>query len=473
MLLVTTLFLACPPLDGSGGTEDVRVDHARGDAESTSPRTCVNENGVVYTTWQDDRDGNDHVWFNKSADAGVTFLAGDELLSNGKGDARNPVIACSGDYVYVAWEDTRDGELEYENIYLQWSDDGGRSWQDDDIQLDGDPDGDFMSKAPAIAAAGDNVWVAWSDQVNGAYDIFVQRSQDNGERWLDAPVRVDTDEAGAAYSSSPVIVGDEEDHVVVAWEDRRDGNSDIYVNFSIDNGESFSSSDRRLDEGDEAGATNSFEPQIAMDGENVYVAWHDERFGENKDVFLNLSRSYGDGWKDSVIRMETDAEGIADSQNPSIVARDGGVWVAFQDNRASGYDIFLQYSADAGVAWLEEEYRMDSDGNGQAQSFEPHVTVSGDTWLVAWQDRRNDSGDVGFNDLFYNYTVDAGSTWQAGDLRINSNETGTAYAIDHGVAVFEERIITVWADGRAGSSDIWAASRPLGINSVYVAPDED
>lgn len=472
MLLLTTHLLACAPGSDSTGTEDVRVDHGKADTESLAPRSCVSSDGTVYVTWHDAREKKDQVWFNKSGDAGVTFLSGDELLSQGEGHARNPAIACDGERVYVAWEDTRDGELEYENIYLQWSDDGGRSWQKDDIPLDNDPDGSSMSKGPSIAAAGDNVWVAWFDQVNGAYDILVQRSKNGGEDWLDEPVRVDTDTAGAAYSAWPTIVGDKDDHVVVAWEDRRDGNSDIYANYSNDNGESFSSEDRRLDVGDDAGSANSFEPRVAMSGENVYVAWHDERYGDRADILLNLSRSYGEGWKDETLRMETDAEGIADSRNPDVFARGDEVWVAFQDNRATGYDIFLQYSADAGREWLEAELRMDTDDNGQAQSTDPRISVSGDVWLVAWADYRNDGAEVGFNDLFYNYTPDAGGTWQPGDIRINSTEVGSAYAVDHEVTVFEDRIITTWADGRSGSSDIYAASRPLGITSLYVAPEE-
>lgn len=468
--------VACTPAAEVLGTADVRVDHTgtekSDNTEALIPRTCMNDDGNVFVVWQDDRDGTDGIWFNMSADGGLTFLGTDTRISHGEIGAYAPAIACSGDRVYIAWEDKRDGELGYENIYVQWSDDAGRSWQDDDLAIDNDIEGTAMSKGPHIAAAGDNAWVTWFDQINGAYDIFVNRTQNGGKDWLDAPVRVDADEPGSAYSASPQIVGNDDGNVVVVWEERRDGKSDIYVNASIDNGESFSNEEQRLDEGDDPGSADSFSPKIAMAGENVYVVWHDERFGDNSDIMCNRSQSSGQTWKGEAFRIEADAEGIADSRNPYVYAEDNTVWVAYQDDRAVGYDIYLQWSSDAGDTWTETETRMDTDDNGQAQSYEPMIAINGKTWLVGWQDYRNDGEAVGFNDLYYNYSVDEGSTWQAADIRINSNEPGTAFAVDAAINLFGDQVVTVWADGRFGVSDVFGANRDIGIASEWVAPEE-
>ncbi|GDX78663.1 hypothetical protein LBMAG42_04740 [Deltaproteobacteria bacterium] len=473
MVTLLIALLGCTPEVTTEATEDVRVDHAKKDVESTLPRTCMNEEGRLFVVWQDERDKYQAVWFNMSSDGGKTFLGSDTLLSHGKGDAANPVIACAGDFVYVAWEDKRDGELGYSNIYLQYSTDAGRHWQDDDLALDADPEGDFISQGPSIAAAGDSAWVAWADDVNGAYDIYLNRTGTGGDKWLDEPLRIDGDDAGSAYSANPRVEGDNSGHVVIAWEDRRNGNSDIYVNASTDGGKSFPDDDRRLDGGDEAGSANSFSPTIAMSGENVYVVWQDERYGDNADILLNYSHSAGDGWKDEALRVESDAEGIADSRNADVAADGDKVWVAFQDDRTGGgYDVFLRWSEDGGKSWASEvETRMETDDNGAAQSYYPKIAINGDLWGVAWLDYRDDLEGIGFNDLYYQYTVNAGADWQTSDVRINSTSPATSYAVDHSFYLLDDAAVTVWADGRGGSSDVFAASRALGVQSVFVAAE--
>ena len=475
--MILGLFFAvtgCSTEAGTEATQDVRVDHAKADVESTLPRSCANADGKLFVVWQDQRDKHQQIWFNMSADGGQTFLDHDTFLSKGKVEAANPVIACAGDYVYVAWEDKRDGELGYQNIYVNWSQDAGRTWQEEDLALDADPDGDYISIAPSIAAAGDSAWVVWSDQTDGAYDIFLNRTGTGGDKWLDTPLRVDADEAGSAYSGNPRVAGDNDGHVVVTWEDTRDGLSDIYVNSSTDGGKSFASTDRRVDGGDDAGSHNSFSPRIALSGENVYIVWYDERFGENSDILMNYSHSSGDGWKDEAFRVESDAEGIADSRNPDVAAQGDKVAVAFQDNRSGGgYDIFLRWSEDAGKTWVgDTEERMDTDSNGEAQSYNPRISLWKDTWAVAWEDYRDDIGNVGFNDLYYNYSMNAGGDWQTSDVRINSTAPGASYAVETSFFVYDDRVMTVWADGRLGSSDIFSAGRKLGEQSVYVAPED-
>ncbi|MFZ5476395.1 MAG: hypothetical protein ACOZNI_06420, partial [Myxococcota bacterium] len=155
------------------GPSDVRVDHvpSDSDAESTEPRSCVTADGRVYVAWQDDRDGTSAVWFNTSDDAGLTWRDKDRQLNSGDAPAFAPAIGCDGDRVHVAWEDARDGELAYHNVYVASSDDGGLTWSSD-VALDADPEGDAMSVGPAVVAVGEAAWVAWFDARDGAYDVY-------------------------------------------------------------------------------------------------------------------------------------------------------------------------------------------------------------------------------------------------------------------------------------------------------------
>lgn len=475
MLYTAMLFGALVACKGGGEDTgalggDTLVSDTEG-VEATSPRVCTDGQYHLHVVWQDDRDGRYGVYYNRSGDAGASWMTGDVRLDDGEiGDAVNPVIACSGDTVHVVWEDSRDGELENGNIYYARSTDNGSAWSAN-VALDADPDGEAMSRSPAIAAAGDGVYVSWFDARNGAYDIYVNGSSDGGATWLTDPSRADTDDAGDAWSGSSVIAADEDGTVIVAWEDLRDDFSKIYVNRSTDHGATFAPADTQLSTTD---AVDSFAPRLLLSEGHAYVAWHDQVEVEARDVYLSHSSNSGEGWPSEPTRMESNQPGFFDAYYPSIAANGARLHVAWQDNRSNGYDIYYRRSEDGGVTWQEEEVRLDMDGPGEAQSVDVKLDVYADDMVVAvWRDLRNDDEGVGFNDLFYNFSEDGGGTWNNADLRINGNEPGSSYAVDPWFLRNNTDLLFVWADGRFGSSDIFFTSLRLGEESTWTPPEDD
>lgn len=442
------------------------------DIDSTAPRTCTPGDGRVYVVWQDerqdddpgDKDPHNAIFFNSSSDAGLTWLPSVIQINNSESHATNPSIACEGDNVYIAWEDTRDGELAYHNVYMDVSDNGGRDFLSDDIRLDADPDGTAMSLGPQVVASEDFVYVAWFDQRNGAYDIYLQASEDRGERWFDEPRRVDSDEIGAAYSANPRLAADGE-RVVVAWEDRRDGISDIYAARSDNGGGSFDD-DQRLDGGD----GNSYLPKISMYEDEVAVVWHDERDGE-PDIYMSYSDNTGGDWSRDPVRVDTDGEGVASSLNPVVAMTENGMAVAWQDARLGGNDILVRITEDGGEEWTDE-VRMDTDAGGESQSLDPVLLWEDDRIVVGWKDYRYDGRGEGSNDLLYNFSEDNGGTWNRSDVRLNSSQEGITYALDLNLMLHEKDLMSVWIDGRSGASRVYFASYALGDGSVFVAAEE-
>ena len=455
---------------------DTRVDHAGtadGGIEALAPVVCMDEPGSIHVAWYDDRSGSRGIWYNRTRDGGTTWLTADIRLdtATSNADAVAPSIACVANRVYVVWEDRRDGELDNANIRFNSSDDRGLTWLEEDVALDADPEGAAMSLAPQIQADSSGVYVAWYDNRNGAYDVFLNVSTDGGSAWFGQPVRVDTDDRGSAYSASPVVAVDGAGSVVVAWEDSRDGLSDVYVNSSTDYGQTFGSSDVRLDIGD-AGSADSFYPRLARDGAHVYVAWHDTASGFGRDIYVAHSADGGLTWG-SAFRPETAPEGNVDALYPSIAARGAELHVAWQDDRSGGYDIFYRKSLDGGATWEKDEIRLDRDTAGLSHSNRARLLVhSNDTVLVVWEDHRADEDGVGFNDLYYNFSSDAGTTWSSGDFRVNGNRAGTAYAVDAWSGHSGNAGFFVWADGRFGSADIFFNALVLGESAVYTAPED-
>ena len=101
-----------------------------------------------------------------------------------------------------------------------------------DLRLGTDSPGTAASLSPQIAASGDSVYVTWADQRKGEFDIYFNRSPDGGTSWLESDLRLNTDLAGVATSVSPQIEASGE-RVYVAWEDERNGESDIYFSCNV------------------------------------------------------------------------------------------------------------------------------------------------------------------------------------------------------------------------------------------------
>lgn len=470
--LLTAALAGCS--GGAGADEptaDVRVDHSGENdvSEATAPRTCLS-GGALHAVWQENRTGKPGIWFNTSSDGGKNWLTSDIAINHTPASAEAPDVACSGQDVYVVWEDERDGDLLNHNIYVSVSRDGGQEFAAEDVLLDADVDGAAMSLGPRAVAVGEDVYVAWFDNTDGAYDIRVQASHNSGRDWMNDAARADSDEAGSAYSAWPSIAATESS-VVVAWEDSRGGANDIYASASLDGGESFDN-DVRLDSGDASGATNSFEPRLAMRDDTAAVTWYDERNGA-RDVYVNVSMNAGASWLnlDEAPRVDGDGAGEANSLHPALALQGSKVYLTWQDDRSGGYDIY-QRTYDTGTEGFGDEVRIDTDADGESQSYYPSIAVDGEHVFVNWQDYREDKDAVGFNDLYYNYSADGGTNWNQDDLRINSNEPGSSYAIHASAAIVGQSFVSVWSDGRNGTADLYSASRTLGAESIYVAPEK-
>lgn len=478
-MLALVLALACAtPTATAVGTVDARVDHAGAVGEddgidSTDPVSCFSADGKLYVAWQDDRLGALGTWFNASEDGGVTFMDEDVQLNYGAGAATAPAIACDGDRVYVAWEDTRSGDFGYPGVYFNRSDNAGRTWLGLDVQVNEDPDGQHPAIRPAVSAAGSTVYVAWADSRDGAYDIRVRASTDGGGSWSPS-ARADTDLPGVAYSAAPAVVADPEGNVLLAWEDRRDGGGDVYANWGDDFAASFSAADARIDLGDEPGSAESSGPRLELSETLACVAWQDERTGEaTRAALAAVSPDRGHSWS-AAAALRGEGAALADAAAPAIAMSEGTCHVAWQDDRDGGYDVFHRAirAGAGGVEWAGEESRLDTSVAGKSHSSRPVIHARGGTVLVGWEDRRHDSHDEGFDDLYYNASTDGGASWLADDVRVNSGEPGAAFAVDLGLFSDGDHVVAAWADGRYGSSDIYAMRRPLGEPSKWYPPAE-
>ena len=495
LAMVAALLIGCEsePVD-QPFTTDLRIDGVEPPedgtpdrVQSSDPQMCVTTAGVVYVMWMDDRLNleRDIMWMNRSLSQGDpdTWLPTPARINQGDGRVFNPQMICDDNGVYVVWEDDRDGELENHNIYYQRSNDG-ETWLTEDVRVEDDPEGLSYSVSPQLAIDGNGeLYVAYANNESGSYDIKLQTSGDAGDSWRE-PNRVDEDGVGDAWSGRPSLgVSEDGRHVWVAWEDTRDGKSDIYFNYSQRSGSGFEG-EERIDLGDVDGEYESFEPQVCTDGaQNIYVVWHDARGGDGYDVYYQYSGNLGGTFLPTAQRLETDTPGFGNSLYPKCVANGAQLHVTWYDDRFEGYDVFYrrltQGLPDA------PEIRVDAGTpEGFANSLEATIARYDQTVAIAWQDGRAEAevtgttgtatggGSFGYEDLYYNYTEGAAFDEEA-DYRIDSLLPGQSYKVGLEIAVLGGELYAAWEDGRGGSSDIYFQRHLLGEQGTPPPVEEE
>ena len=197
-----------------------------GTSAYTNARCMVSNGDTVNIVWKDNRAGatNYEIYYKRSTDGGITW-GSDTRISNNIYISSDPTISVSGSVVHVAWDDNRDGNYE---IYYNRSTDGGSSWGTD-MRLTNNP---AASQVPSISVSGSVVHIAWEDNRNAPYiRIYYKRSTDSGLSWS-----ADTQLMNNTSSSWYNPISASGYGVKVVWSDNRNGHQDIYFKASTDGG---------------------------------------------------------------------------------------------------------------------------------------------------------------------------------------------------------------------------------------------
>jgi hypothetical protein len=343
---------------------------------------------------------------------------------------------------YVAWEDRRNGDWD---IYFAKSTDSGATWSDPNIMVNSGP-GNANSPSIAVDPQG-TIYVAWQDDRNTDFDIYLAKSRDGGDTWTDPNIRVNV---SGAHQRNPVMAVDSTGTVNVAWEDNRWSDWDIYFARSTDSGETWSNANRV---NTAPSSTTQIHPTMDVDSSGtIYIAWEDEING-NEDIYLGISSDGGVTWSDPSIKVNTDAT-TTDQTKPSLSAGGEGIMtLVWQDNRNLNPDIYCAISVDGGATWTDPNIKINTD-IGVTWQQNPAVAVSHTgTVYIIWHDDRN-----GNSDIYFSYSVDAGGNWTNPNLRVNDDSGGQTQRIATVAVGTNGPVFMAWEDNRADPDDIYSAT---------------
>jgi hypothetical protein len=243
------------------------------------------------------------------------------------------------------------------------------------------------------------MYVVWQDSVVASsdygsgrnYDIFVKKSSDGGETFEESLNL----SANPGFSEHPQLSA-YNNNVYVVWADDTSGNREVLFAKSEDNGTTF---------GDATSLSNnpsdSFNPEIAVSGSNVYVVWLDED-DEGSRIMFMASVDGGETFGRTMV--------ISDRANSASLAKVAAygesayiTWNLVDDEIENG--LFFVKSSDGGETFgdIIKLNRQDNFGEPQLVAYNDTVqVVSGGL----------DSVEV--NGLFFAKSTDGGETFASG-----------------------------------------------------------
>ncbi|MFQ5941265.1 MAG: sialidase family protein, partial [Nitrososphaerales archaeon] len=275
-----------------------------------------------------------------------------------------------------------------------------------------------------------------------------------------------------AFSGYPTIAV-QDNSVFVAWVDDRDGDNDIFIKRSLTNGEFFDAEinvSNTLD--------NSFDPQLFVVDNFVFVVWVEDD-GVNKEIMYRRSSDSGVTFTPSPLPIATPQPpiNISNTPEPSIAPRIAGssttLFFVWRDGASLIEEIFLK-SFDLSTETLGSVVNVSN--TPAASSINPRVAFYGGNLYEAWADNKS-----GNDDIYIRTSGDVGATFTpvlASDPRNVSNNGGSS--INPEIALSSDLlgqtapaggiiVHLVWHDDDSGNDRI-LYSRSLDNIATFTAP---
>jgi len=336
----------------------------------------------LYVAFQDDSTRGptivrSDIVFQKSTDAGRTWLPTDLLIRRGAPGTESPDITTDSDgNVYIVYENWyRDTAGAYDHqVLCTRSTDGGVTWSSPARVMDTST---AVGSARIVADSAGNLFCAWNDWRTGSGHIWSSVSTDRGVTWS-RNVRVCDDTTNRNCFQPDVCVQPGTNHYFVAAEVPRPGGpSSCYLYRSTDMGRSFQSGVLVNTSGGFAGS-----PHVVADAQHVVCDYT----GKYCKTEARTWYTQPDTWSVPCPMCTSNANGLQ-----LAISADGRVHTALLP---SYEDTYYALSSDHGVSWSDPE-RANSDTI--TPTLDPDIAAdsAGHVYIV-WRKGSVQHGEIWF-----------------------------------------------------------------------------
>lgn len=410
--------------------------------QELSSLACVT--GACFVAWQESRNqattSFDIYGQRLSTSGALTNVGAEVLVSTANRPQFTPAVTAAGSDFFAVWTDERDAALD--SVFGARITSGGAVTDADGLLL---VTGNNRENAPAVGRTNNIFGVLWSDSRNLAgSDIELVRF--NGASKIDATARP---VSSANFSqAAPAATSAAGGNFFVVWQDARNGKDrDIFGSRVTAAGAAADPNGIAI----AAAAGDQLLPSVASNGVVSLVAWQDRRAG-NFDIFAALVNNQSG----AITKADIVVCNVAGDQGRPSVAFDGvsgQFLVVWADDRISSdnANIFGARVTTDGTVLDPNGVAISSAGNPQ---LSPRAAFLNGTALVVWEDRRLDTqGDI------FGGRVRIGASLTVLDPNgiTISDESGTQG--QPAVATLAGSYLVAWSDGRdvnTNGTDIFA-----------------
>ena len=351
--------------------------------------------GGAIIVWQDMRGATNDIYAQRVNASGVVRWTTDGVaISAATGEQYSPVIASDGaGGAIISWYDTRSGTND--DIYAQRIDSTGAvKWTTDGIVISSATGDQTFPKIIADGKGG--AIITWQDRRNGNYDIYAQRVNSAGSvRWTANGVVISS---ATGNQTAAAITGDGAAGAIIAWQDLRTTVNDIYAQRVDSTGTVQWTANGVVVS---AAWNHQQAPVITSDGNGgAIIAWQDWRSDVNIEIFTIYEDIYAQRI-DATGTVQWTADGVAistasDAQANTAIVSDGtgGAIVTWQDHRnGTDNDVFAQRIDNGGtVQWTSDGVALSTAAGNQTNPVCTSDSSGGA--IITWFDSRGTDLDI-------------------------------------------------------------------------------
>ena len=395
----------------------------------------------LYLVWQDLRNDGGDIYAQKLDAKGHRLWPHDRRINSDDGSATQAsptaVVDMTGN-LFVVWVDDRTGN---NDIYAQSVSPQGEALWVEDIRIH-DETGTAEQGAPMLTTHGSGLAVvAWHDNREGDYNVYLQQVDARGARLWATDRRVNQDTSLAAQTY-PAVSAAADGTILIGWLDQRIGNGDLYLQRVSAQGDCLWAQEIRVNQASEQ-ATNR-PALIQLTGGTSVISWLDPL--DNHVYLQSFDQQGNQRWAKTLRANQSDQPANAE-RAPALAPLASGLIITWE--RAHDPALYAQSISDQGAFQWPGERRVSSDPGMLAANagFIAIAAIDEQRVAVAWSDQRNHaSGDIYAQSL--NLAGDRGWTY---DVQVN-DAAGTVDQTLVDIATTAAGISTlVWQDQRAGA----------------------
>ncbi len=309
----------------------------------------------------------------------------------------------------------------------------------------------------SVSDGSGGVIIAWEDNRNGNYQIYAQHILALGTLDPTFPLNgLAICPTASGQQVSPSIVGDGTGGAYITWHDTRTGGEGIYTQYIVAGAEVWQSTGILVSTSGPSVAL----PAIVSDGSGgVIISWDDFRNG-SADIYAqhilaagNVDATWKPGGEDICVlqpQSQDHSQIISDGANGAIIA-----WNDYRANGGSNIDIYAQHIDMSGATqWALNGEIISSDPSPQ-KNFKM-VSDGASGAFFCWEDNRSTASRIYAQHIASNKALLASDVVVSTNANVGVSQKNPDMASDGASGVF-----ITWQDDRNGNTDIYA--RPVNI----------